>query len=79
MTKLQIKKMSRKAQLQTMEMLWKALSSNVKEIHSPNWHKELLDATEKRFISGTEKPIEWSKAKAILRQNPEQIKKYLFK
>jgi len=65
---LQIKQMSHVEQLQAMEVLWRELSANAKSVQSPSWHKELLDATEKRYKSGQEKPVEWNIAKEELRK-----------
>ncbi len=66
---LQIKQMSHVEQLQTMEVLWRELSANAKSVQSPSWHKELLDATEKRFKAGQEKPVDWNIAKRKLRES----------
>jgi putative addiction module component (TIGR02574 family) len=39
---LQIKRMSRTEQLQTMELLWDSLSTKVETLASPAWHGEIL-------------------------------------
>ena len=64
---LQIKQMSRLEQLQAMEILWRELSANAESVQSPEWHKELLDATENRYKNGREKPLDWNIAKQKLR------------
>ncbi len=38
----QIEQMSLAERLQTMELLWKAISARPKELSSPVWHGELL-------------------------------------
>ena len=65
---LQIKQMTRLEQLQVMELLWGELSANAETVQSPEWHKELLDATESRYETGQEKPLEWNIAKQKLRE-----------
>ena len=38
----QIEQMSLVERLQTMELLWKAISSRSEDLSSPSWHGELL-------------------------------------
>ena len=64
---LQIKQMNHVEQLQAMEMLWRELSANTESVPSPSWHQQLLDATENRFKTGQEKPVDWNIAKRELR------------
>ena len=64
----QIKQMSRIEQIQVMEILWRELSANAESLHSPSWHKQLLDATEKRYLAGEEKTVDWNTAKSELRK-----------
>ena len=69
---LQIKQLDRGEKLQVMECIWQDLSSeNQEPIHSPDWHKQLLLATEKRYKNGLETPIAWSDAKRELRKQFE--------
>ena len=65
---LPIKQMTRVEQLQVMELIWRELTANAETIQSPEWHKELLDATESRYASGQEKPLDWNIAKQKLRE-----------
>ena len=64
---LQIKRMSRLEQVQAMELLWRELSANAESVQSPEWHKGLLRAAEKRYKNGQEKPLDWNVAKRELR------------
>ena len=50
-----IQKMSTEERLQTMEMLWDAISHETKEIDSPYWHKEVLDSRREKINSGDAK------------------------
>ncbi|MBI4026272.1 MAG: addiction module protein [Verrucomicrobia bacterium] len=38
----QIEQMSFAERIQTMELLWRAISSHPEEVSSPSWHGELL-------------------------------------
>ncbi len=49
-----------------MEFLWEELTAD-DEFDSPDWHKKALSDTEKRMEEGTEKEIDWNKAKQLLR------------
>ena len=69
---IQIEQMNHAEKLQVMECLWEDLSSDdFKPVPSPNWHKELLSITEKRFLNGDENPVDWTLAKQELRKQFE--------
>jgi len=50
---LQIKEMSLKEKLMTMEALWDDLCHEEKEINSPEWHRDVLAKRTKVMESGT--------------------------
>jgi len=54
-----------------MELLWQDLTHDEKRFDSPSWHKDELDATERRVDSGEERFMDWQDAKKRLRQKPE--------
>ncbi len=39
---IEIQKMSATEKLQTMELLWKAISVNSSDVVSPQWHEQVL-------------------------------------
>ena len=51
----EITKMSPSERLETMENLWDALSHDVEEPKSPEWHEDVLDDRRKRIESGEAK------------------------
>ena len=65
-TKEQIKEMPLDQKLRLMEDLWDDIRSHGDELESPDWHREELEATQKRYEAGLEKPIPWEEAKRQL-------------
>ena len=53
----EIKNMTTIERIQTMELLWDALSHEDHEIDSPSWHKEILQKRRERLDSGETKFI----------------------
>lgn len=64
----QIAQMSREEKLQMMEALWADLSRPEREIESPAWHRDELNRTDARLVSGEEEVLDWSEAKRKLRK-----------
>jgi hypothetical protein len=54
-----------------MEALWEDLSNDEGALASPDWHKEALLETERRFNSNQEKILGWQEAKKDLRKRFE--------
>ena len=67
----QIKKLTHKEKLMTMEAIWDDLSATPDQIESPNWHADALKETEARATAGLEEPIDWEVAKKQLRKEFE--------
>lgn len=65
-TKEQFGGMPLDQKLRLMEELWDDIRSHEEELESPEWHREELEATQKRFDAGLEKPIPWDEAKRKL-------------
>ncbi len=57
----------RKDKLRLMETLWSELSRPEAELESPAWHGSALAETEQRLSEGREEVLDWSRAKAELR------------
>lgn len=62
-----LKEMSFADKMELMETLWDELSSKPEELHSPAWHKEVLDERRQLIQSGADKFSDWETAKAELR------------
>ena len=72
MNAIQIKQMNHAEKLQVMECIWEDITSdNLQPVQSPDWHKQLLSVTEKRYLNGDEIPVDWSLAKRELRKQFE--------
>jgi len=67
----QIKQLSHKEKLMTIEAIWADLLASSEQIQSPSWHLEALKKTEERVAAGLEEPIDWEQAKAKLRKEFE--------
>lgn len=66
-TDLPLDKMTTSDKLRALEKIWDDLQRNTEEVPSPAWHEDVLQAREKRFKEGTSEFLEWSKAKANIR------------
>lgn len=62
-----IPKLSKVEKVTMMELLWADLSSPPDELESPDWHQSELKETERRYLAGDEKPVNWGTAKEQLR------------
>jgi hypothetical protein len=67
----QIKQLTHKEKLMTMEAIWDDLSTTPDQIESPDWHVEALKDTEARAAAGLEELIDWEVAKKQLRKEFE--------
>lgn len=60
--------MSLADKLRLMEALWSELCRNESEVHSPEWHGEILKQREEQISSGEESFLDWETAKKKLRE-----------
>lgn len=67
----EIKHFSRKQKLMIMEAIWEDLQHEETSLESPDWHKEALKETERRYSEGQERIIDWQDAKKELRKRFE--------
>jgi hypothetical protein len=67
----QIKQLTHKEKLMTMEAIWDDLSASQEGIESPEWHQDALRETEARAAAGMEEPMDWEVAKRQLRKEFE--------
>jgi hypothetical protein len=63
--------LSRAEKLRLMETLWRDLSADSDELPSPAWHGEALKQTEAAVANGSARMVDWSDAKALLRQRAQ--------
>lgn len=64
---LPLDKMSVEDKLRVLEQLWEDLAQTPATVPSPAWHRDMLEAREKRFTEGQERSIPWEKAKEDIR------------
>lgn len=67
---LPLDKMSVEEKLRVLERLWDDLARTPSSVPSPAWHRDVLEAREKRFNEGKERSIPWEKAKGEIRKKP---------
>jgi putative addiction module component (TIGR02574 family) len=68
---LPLDKMSVEEKLRALELLWEDLARTPSSVPSPAWHKDVLEARERRLREGKEKSIPWDEARQSLRSpNP---------
>lgn len=68
---IEIGHLSREEKLRIMEAIWEDLSRDAEQVESPDWHREVLDETERRLRAGQESVRDWSEAKRELRKRFE--------
>ena len=68
---IDIRHLSKAEKLRMMEDIWEDLSREEEKLDSPEWHREALQETERRFKSGQEKVVDWEDAKKDLRKRFE--------
>lgn len=59
--------MSVDEKLRALERLWEDLVRTPASVPSPTWHRDVLEAREKRLADGRERSIPWEKAKEDIR------------
>ena len=64
----QIEQMNLAERLQTMELLWKAISNFPEQVTSPAWHGEVLAERKARIKSGEAKFLSIDQVKKRLRK-----------
>lgn len=64
---LPLEKMSVEDKLRVLERLWEDLARAPSTVPSPAWHRDVLEAREKRVSQNQERFIPWDKAKEDLR------------
>lgn len=64
---LPLDKMSVEDKLRTMELIWEDLLRTPTDIPSPLWHRDVLEAREKRIREGRDQFIPWDEAKRDFR------------
>ncbi len=65
---LPLNEMTVTEKLQAMEALWEDLSRNAAALESPEWHRDVLEARERRIASGEARFSDWEQAKADIRK-----------
>ena len=66
---LALKDMTVQEKLRVMESIWDELSRNADEVHSPEWHRELLSEREAAISRGEVKFEDWQTARKKLEQD----------
>lgn len=66
----QIEQMSLGECLQTMELLWKAISTKPEEVSSPAWHDEVLSARAAKIERGEAVFLSIDQVKERLQKRP---------
>jgi hypothetical protein len=64
---LPLEKMSVEDKLRVLERVWEDLARTPATVPSPAWHRDVLNAREKRFSDGGERFVSWEKAKEDIR------------
>jgi Putative addiction module component len=64
---LPLSDMSVSEKLALMETLWEDLSRNADALESPEWHRDVLEARERRIASGEARFSDWEAAKISIR------------
>ena len=67
-TNQEIQEMPLSEKLRVMEVIWDDLCRSSDNFKSPAWHREILEETKKRVVSGQEEMMDWEEAKESLRQ-----------
>jgi hypothetical protein len=68
---IEIKHLSREEKLRVMEAIWEDLSRDAEQVESPEWHREVLEETERRLQAGQEGTVDWHEGKKRLRKRFE--------
>jgi hypothetical protein len=54
--------------LQALELIWADLIRNQAKLKSPAWHRRALKERDELVKSGKERPMDWERAKSLLRK-----------
>ncbi len=54
--------------LRAIEKLWSDLCKNEEDIPVPDWHRQALSETKRRYENGLEEPMDWETAKDLLQK-----------
>ena len=65
---LNLAAMTKAEKIGAMESLWTDLCQTEDGIDSPAWHGEILQDRKQRVKAGTESIVDWTDAKAMIRQ-----------
>jgi len=65
---LPLAEMTASEKLRAIETLWEDLARDERQVKSPAWHFDVLQAREQRRQAGKEKLIEWETVKKGLRR-----------
>jgi hypothetical protein len=65
---LEVKRLSKKEKLRIMEEIWEDLSKEGENLESPEWHRGILEETERKLNAGQVRFIDWKIAKKKLRE-----------
>ena len=65
---LPLNEMTIPEKLRVMEALWEDLSRHSDALESPEWHRDVLEARERRIASGEATFTDWEQAKADIRK-----------
>ena len=68
-TTLPLDKMSTEEKIQAMESIWDDLCKNEESLLSPFWHGEILQEREEKIKKGSDKFVDWEKAKKHIRDS----------
>jgi putative addiction module component (TIGR02574 family) len=63
---LPLETLSVSEKIQLLESLWDSLCTHPENVRSPEWHREVLEARERRLEDGQATASPWSEAKARL-------------
>ncbi len=64
---LPFESMSVEEKLRILERIWEDLARTPATVPSPTWHRDVLEAREKRLSDGRERSIPWEQAKDDIR------------
>lgn len=68
---IDISRLSKEEKLRVMEAIWEDLSREAEQVESPEWHREALEETDRRFQAGQDSVVDWQEAKKELRKRFE--------
>ena len=66
---LPLTRMTTSDKLRALEKIWDDLSRTSKNVPSPSWHADVLQARQKRLQNGSSRFTEWTEAKRAIRNH----------